>query len=227
MQLPTPLEPESIVQDLAAFAGVPRSNPSRISIWSCNFGGDRPSYSLDQQHIVNLYSVAKADIPPTSVFDVGIIERWKIVNALIVQPHVSHGSLGLDIAAKEGPALATQVAFPLLERIAQNWTKAWNDDGALLFDIPEEAGLLSRAGNPKSRKSGETLYGFSDRMQILRWRLDAQCREVLDNFDTALAHPDISVGDCAQPLFRRLSNRRNAWAHGHAEVPPVIVPRAF
>ena len=212
------LTPDAVLEDLFAFAGARRSVPSKSRVWSVHFGGARPSYRLDEKHVHNLYSIAKSNVLPTTVFDDGAVSRWQTMNALAVQDHVAHGSLGPDIPVEQAMPLATLLAFPLLELVAQRISRAWDDDGTLLLDVPAEAGLLTRSGAPKTLAKGNSLFGFGDRMQLLCWKLPSDYRQAFDHFDSMIARPDINVPGTlpAAPLFYRLASRRNAWAHGHA-----------
>jgi hypothetical protein len=212
------LTPEAVFEDLLAFAGANRPVPSTSRIWSVHFGGARPSYTLDEKHVRNLYAISKSSVTPNAIFDAGVIARWQTMNALAVQDQVTHGSLGPDIQVEQAMPLATLLAFPLLELVAQRVSQAWNDDGTLLVDIPPEAGLLNRSGAPKTPSKGSSLFGFADRMQLLRWKLPSGYRHAFDAFDARIARPDIDVPGAvaAAPLFYRIASRRNAWAHGHA-----------
>jgi hypothetical protein len=218
MMRPPALTFDAVVEDLAAFCGARRPVPSKCLVWSTHFGGARPSYTLDEKHVQNLYSIAKSQVPTNEIFDSSAVSRWKTMNGLAVQGHVTHGSLGPDVPLEQAMPLATLLAFPLLELVAQRISNAWDNDGVLLLDVPAEAGLLSKSGAPKTPAKGSSLFGFADRMQLLRWKLPSDCREVLDAFDSRIARPDVNVPGAspAPPLFYRLASRRNAWAHGHA-----------
>ncbi len=218
MTRPPALTPEAVLEDLFAFAGAHRPVPAKRRVWSVHFGGARPSYTLDEMHVRNLYSIAKSNVSPNTIFDAGAIARWQTMNALAVQDHVTHGSLGPDIQVEQAMPLATLLAFPLLELVAQRVSRAWDDDGILLLDVPAEAGLVNRKGAPKTPAKGSSLFGFADRMQLLRWNLASDYRDAFDAFDSRIARPDINVPGAlpAAPLFYRIASRRNAWAHGHA-----------
>lgn len=218
MARPPALTIDAVLEDLAAFCGAPRPVPSRCRVWTTHFGGARPSYTLDAKHVHNLYSIAKSHVPMNAVFDSSAISRWQTMNGLAVQRHVTHGSLGPDIPVEQAMPLATLLAFPLLELIAQRISHAWDNDGVLLLDVPAEAGLLTKKGAPRTPAKGSCLFGFADRMQLLRWKLPSDYRQVLDAFDSRIARPDINAPGAspAAPLFYRLASRRNAWAHGHA-----------
>ncbi len=211
-----PISLDAAIEDMVVFAGGSRSVPSKWRRHEIRFGGARPSYNLDDRHIRNFYASSKANIAPTFCFPDALIVRWQLMAALIVQRHVEHGSLGPDVDVDAGSALGALVGFPLLERVAQLWTGAWDDHGRLVIDIPEEVGLLSPQGSPKSMKAGARLSRFDDRMNVLRSALRPDLRGVLDAFDEALARPALAGGPIAPRLFTRMAQRRNAWAHGAA-----------
>jgi hypothetical protein len=216
MDVPNALSIDAVIEDMAAFTGIERAFPSRVVIQNFQFGGAQPSYKLDRKHVENLYEISRADMPPTFCFSASLVDRWKLMNSLIVQRHVVHGSLGPDIEVNTGSALATLIGYPLLERVAQVWTDAWDANGKLKADIGEEVGLTDKSGKPRTRKAGDFLSGFGDRMLILRTKLTEDFRVGIDLFDKALSRPDFPGAREANPLFQRMSARRNAWAHGGA-----------
>lgn len=207
---------EKVIEDMEVFVGFKRPTPARTTRWESNFGGDRVSYLIDQKHIQNIFNVIQFNIAENDVFNQYIIERWKVVNALLVQSKIEGGSLGPHIDDRHGEALSTLAAFPLLEFIAQRWTNLWDEHGILTNDIPKTFGLVDRKANSRTLKSGERISSFYEKMQILRLHLPSEAQKLFDGFDKALRRPDLPGGPDAPPLFLRLSNRRNAWAHGQS-----------
>jgi hypothetical protein len=216
MSAPNALSLDAVIEDIAAFTGIERAVPAKVVIQNFQFGGAQPSYKLDRKHVANLYEISRADIPPTFCFSESLIDRWRLMNSLIVQRHVEHGSLGPDIRVNAGSPLATLIGYPLLERVAQVWTDAWDVNGKLKTALGEEVGLTDKSGKPRTRKAGDFLSGFGDRMLVLRSKLTDDFRVGLDLFDKALARPDFAGASGANTLFQRMSARRNAWAHGGA-----------
>jgi hypothetical protein len=207
---------DNIIEDMKAFVGIARPTITRPKLWECNSGGDRVSFNLDKHHIERMFLVSQNEIHETRVFDNFIIERWKLSNALATQNMIMGGSLGPFIDCRHAEALSTLSSFPLLELIAQRWTNLWDENGKMISDFPQDRGLVDKKGNTKSFKAGAGISSFYEKMQILRMHLDPDARSCLDDFDSALRRPEIAGGQLAQPLFLRLSNRRNAWAHGQS-----------
>lgn len=207
---------ESIYKDMLAFVGARRAIPSKLKIFSSNFGGDRLSYHIDEDHIRNFAKIVTSELKTNEVYSPIVIYRWRLVNTLLVQRWIVGGSLGPHIDCENGEALSTLVAFPLLEFIAQKWTNAWDDSGKAIVEIPAEAGLLAKNGKPKCIKLGARVSSFYDKMQILAFNLYDEFKAILEKFDHYLRRPDIEGLKPAPNLFLRLGNRRNAWAHGQS-----------
>lgn len=202
-------------ETIAGFKGLiqPRGN---IVLFKETFDSNEISFSIDAEHVKYFYFISATDIPENDVFSHLIVERWKIMNALMIQRHIQSGSLGAFIEAKNGYPLATLVGFPLIEIISQKWTLLWNDDGCLIEDIPAQAGLKSRTGKPKLYKRGEFISNFFHKFEILKAHIDHTHAAFFDRFDNATRKSGIhgiEIQDY-RPLMIRLEGSRNSWMHG-------------
>lgn len=171
-------------------------------------GGRYPS-------VIDISQLNSSEIKP---FGGEAIRRWILLNDLIICRF--RGSKDISSVLKhEMPNLACLVGFPLLEDVARFLSKAWDEDGILLTDIPISLGLYTVDSNGNARekyyRKGQRIISFVHKLFIMKNVLPPTPQRTLDNLDKRLQKPFIGT-EKMSPLFDRLGFHRNLWSHGRS-----------
>jgi hypothetical protein len=142
-----------LCDNMKAVIGIPRAIPEQPLVWESNFGAARMSITIDRSLIQYLHYSTNNITKKSEVFTELTIERWKLVNALICQRFIENGSLGPMVDVNHSNALASLVAFPLIEDICMKWTKHWDQFGKVLQPIGENYNLVNEKGEVRKYKS--------------------------------------------------------------------------
>jgi hypothetical protein len=181
------------------------------------FGCHGYSISVSQIHIDYLQALSDTITPNLPIFDSNSIDRWKLINELLVAgfaPRIP----GTKKISDQFPALAALAAFPTLEEISRRLAGCWDEDGILSRDIPASDGVTiwkNGASAPKIYKSGQRIVILSNKLQLAHNALNPKLRKIIESLDIALQRPMIDGMESAMsPLYSRLEYFRDHWVHG-------------
>jgi hypothetical protein len=165
-----------------------------------------------------LADVNSAMLPAPAEFDNTAIERWHLMNDLVIGG-LSHGFAEENRIARHYTALAALVAFPTLEELARQVCGHWDEDGRPTREIPISEGIVTREGDsrvkPEAFKGGRRVVQLSHKLQLMHKALDPGLAHILDGVDRVSRRSPIQ-GDPTQlaPLYDRLQHFRDRWVHG-------------
>jgi hypothetical protein len=204
-------------ENMSAFIGCRREDPSQIRRMEANWGGDKLSIRVDEALILYLWGFHSRtpEFPP--IFDADTLKKWKAVTIFACGKYVSikdPEGVSMDLVSpilieKElYSSLSALAGFPLLENIARKISKKWDDHGKII----ESFCILG-----KDYKVNQTISSFKDKMHVMMLSMPSQTQEHWSNIDKLTRRPDIEgcPYDDIPSLFERLHKRRNSWAHGH------------
>ena len=182
------------------------------------FGYHGYSISVFQLHVDYLNAVNESIAPMAPIFDSDAIDRWKLVNELLVAgfaPRIP----GTKQMSDQFPALAALAAFPTLEEIARRLANCWDADGRLCRDITERDGvtLWNNDGTEtiKTYKEKQRIVILSNKLQLAHQTLEPRLRKTIESLDTVLRRSMIEGLDAPMsPLYVRLQHYRDSWVHG-------------
>ena len=150
------------------------------------FGYHGYSISVFQLHVDYLNAVNESIAPMAPIFDSDAIDRWKLVNELLVAgfaPRIP----GTKQMSDQFPALAALAAFPTLEEIARRLANCWDADGRLCRDITERDGvtLWNNDGTEtiKTYKEKQRIVILSNKLQLAHQTLEPRLRSPVNPYD--------------------------------------------
>ncbi|MCA3061814.1 MAG: hypothetical protein ING69_07980 [Rhodocyclaceae bacterium] len=157
-------------------------------------------------------------VPDLPAFDVGTIERWQLVNDLLVE------GLPPSLAARSrilsgSSMLACLAVFPTLEEVARMISMRWDEDGVLQEAVVSSDNLSTwkpdGTSEPKVYKVGHRIVVLSHKLQLMHKALDPRLAALLDTLDQAFRRPMIQgLNQPMSPLYERLQYFRDHWLHG-------------
>jgi hypothetical protein len=182
------------------------------------FGFHGYSITAFRSHIDYLESLNLALVPVLPAFDRDAINRWKLVNELLLTGFVNPPS-GPSQLSDQFPALAALAAFPTLEEVARRLCNRWDEEGQLLADVPISDGVVTwkpdGTEEPKSYKAGHRIVVLSHKLQLMDLSLDPRLRKTIASLDAILRRPMIvGLNQPMSPLYERLQFFRDNWVHG-------------
>ena len=182
------------------------------------FGFHGYTISVSEAHVQYLQSLVLTLVPNLPGFDADAINRWKLVNELLIAGFV-RGPAGEQRLSDQFPALAALAAFPTLEEVARRLSGRWDEEGKLLREVPLSDGIYKRKqdGNeePKTYKTGQRIVELAHKLQLLDLSLDARLRQTIASLDLLLRRPMVEGMDQPMsPLYERLQYFRDHWVHG-------------
>lgn len=182
------------------------------------FGFHGYSITVFPSHIDYLTAISSVIVPDLPAFDVNAIDRWKLINELLLVGFAP-APPGTNRIASQLPALAALAAFPTLEEIARQLSNRWDEEGKLLQDIPLSDGIVTwkpdGTSEPKTYKVGKRIVALSHKLQLMDLSLDPRLRGTISSLDTALRRPMIDgMEQPMSPLYERLQFFRDRWVHG-------------
>jgi len=182
------------------------------------FGFHGYTITVFRSHIDYLNALSLALVPVPPAFDRDAINRWKLINELLLVGFVK-GPPGTPQLSDHFPALAALAAFPTLEEAARRLCNRWDEEGVLLADVPVSDGVVTWKPNgteePKSYKTGHRIVVLSHKLQLMDLSLDPRLRKTISSLDAVLRRPMIEgVKQPMSPLYERLQFFRDNWVHG-------------
>lgn len=182
------------------------------------FGFHGYTITVFRSHIDYLDSLNLALVPDLPAFDRDAINRWKLVNELLLTGFRNPPS-GASQLSDQFPALAALAAFPTLEEVARRLCNRWDEEGKLLADVPVSDGVVTwkpdGTEEPKSYKAGHRIVVLSHKLQLMDLSLDPRLRKTIASLDAVLRRPMIEgVKQPMSPLYERLQFFRDNWVHG-------------
>ena len=185
----------------------------------CSLGFHGYSINVFQSHIDYLNAINSVIRPDLPVFDLDTIERWKIINELLLASLINPDLPGTNSHNRHFPSLAALVAFPTLEEIARLISKRWSEDGKLFADAPlsDRIGTWHPDGSVKLRAyhKGEQIVDLSHKLQLMHLSLDPKLQITFSDIDAELRRPMADgMTQPMSPLYARLKFFRDRWVHG-------------
>jgi hypothetical protein len=182
------------------------------------FGFHGYSISVYEDHVDYLQSLSFTLVPDLPVFDADAIDRWKLINELLISGFV-RSPPGQKKLSDQFPALAALAAFPTLEEVARRLSGRWDEDGKLLREVSRSDGVYKRypdgATEPKPFKKGQRIVELAHKLQLLDLSLDPRLRKTIASLDSVLQRPMATGMDQSMsPLYERLQYFRDHWVHG-------------
>lgn len=151
------------------------------------------------------------------VFDKTLVHRWKTLNDLLINTYRPEGEIPEQLVS-EFPTFAALLGFPLLEEVARRISRAWDEEGRLLVDIPETIGLtrIDSKGKVQAKdyKKGHRIVDLSHKLYLMKSVLDADVQRGFDEVDATMKTPLLDTDGEMAPVFERLAYFRDMWSHG-------------
>ncbi|MCA2919883.1 MAG: hypothetical protein IM445_07280 [Microcystis sp. M015S1] len=189
-------------------------------LWFQQFGYHGYGISVHTSHLHHLAALNGYLAPDAPAFDNGAIERWKLVNDLLLeglQPQPDGASRILTSARM----LACLTAFPTLEEVARNIASRWDEEGLVLRPVTISDGVSTwkpdGSREPKTYKAGQRIVVLAHKLQLMHRALDPRLANILATLDTAFQKPLVSgLDQPMSPLYERLQYYRDHWLHGRS-----------
>jgi hypothetical protein len=199
------------------------STTEQPSVWYNQFGYHGYSINIYAWHIDYLNALNLVLQPELPVFDADAINRWKLINELLLTGFVTATTApvsGSDNLSRQFPALAALAAFPTLEEVARRISNRWDEEGLVLTDILESEGIIEwkpdgEPAKPKSYKKDHRIVVLSHKLQLMDLSLAPELRRTIASLDAVLRRPMIDgINSPMSPLYSRLQFFRDQWVHG-------------
>ena len=192
--------------------------PERPFLFYSQFGFHGYTVSVFRTHFDFLNAISAVIAPDLPVFDANAIERWKLINELLLAGFTP-APIGTKAITSQLPALAALAAFPTLEEIARRVSNRWDEEGKLLQDVPLTDGVVTWKpdGTTENKKyeAGRLIVDLSHKLQLMDISLDPRLSRTIASLDKVLQRPMIQgLEQPMSPLYERLKFFRNQWAHG-------------
>jgi hypothetical protein len=209
-----------LTENMAAFVGCRRTHPSRVRRWESNFGGPKLSITVDDELINYIWNMPSKNTVFLPIFDSATLKKWNTVAVFACGKYVNIKDInGISselvdsslVDREHLSSIAALAGFPLLEDIARKISKKWDSNGRIIEELDKGTYNLSR-----TYKVGQLISSFRDKMQIMLSHLPDETKTHWAQFNRLTQHPDMPgiAHDPIPPIFERLHNRRNSWAHG-------------
>ncbi len=188
-----------------------------IGIYS-KFGYYGYSVLVYGSHLDYLSDLNAVIAPSAPQFDGEAIERWRLLNDLIVGG-LARGFPDADRISRHYTALAALVAFPTFEELARRVCGRWDEDGRPTREIPLAEGIVTREADgtvkPEEFKGRRRVVQLSHKLQLMHLDLHPGLARILEGIDRVSRRSPIE-GDTTQlaPLYDRLQYFRDRWVHG-------------
>ncbi len=198
------------------FGLVPEPEPSFMM--HSQFGFHGYTIRLFRTHIDYLNALSSVIEPVLPAFDANTIERWKLINELLLAGFSSVPT-GARKINRQLPALAALAAFPTLEEIARRVSNRWDEEGKLLRSVPFTDGVViwkaDGTTEPKEYKAGSLIVNLSHKLQLMDKALDPSLSRTIASLDKVLRRPMVEgIEQPMSPLYERLKFFRDQWSHG-------------
>lgn len=160
---------------------------------------------------------------PTTLFPhIDVMHRWYLLNSLLVlesQPPPMHVNTFYHdpeyYIADNRHLLATMVSFTLIEELAFQLSKKWDEQGivTVLLDNPR---LKGKSGNKRLYNVSEQISSFHHKLILLEESLPPNIQAFMFDMNKKLKGWGAIAGIDHQPkdLYTRLNEKRNSLAHG-------------
>jgi len=187
-------------------------------MWHSQLGFHGYNISVFQSHVDYLNALNSVITPDLPRFDANAIERWKLINELLLASFAST-SFDTNQITRNWPNLAALVAFPTLEEIARCISKLWDEEGVMLQAVLTTDGVAKWKEDgtsiPMSFTVGQQISNLSYKLQLMSLSLDPRLRSTIASLDAVLRCPMIEgIEQPMSPLYDRLKFFRDQWAHG-------------
>lgn len=148
------------------------------------------------------------------VFDDETIERWRLVNDLLVEGLQRTGAAKSRIS-KNATMLACLAAFPTLEEIARRISEKWQEDGTLVQSEKLRTWKPDGTFQTKDYKAGQRIVLLAHKLQLMHSALDPRLAELISGLDQSLQKSQIDgLNQPTGPLYEKLQYFRDHWLHG-------------
>ena len=186
-------------------------------LWINQFGFHGYSVTVSPSHIQYLSDLEGALNPYLPAFDADAIERWQLMNQLLIQG--LQNSQPFSRVTRNATTLAALVAFPTLEEIARKLSQRWDEDGIVKEPIVTEDGVVDWQENgttsPHTYKSGNRIVLLSHKLQLMQRSLDPRLAAILNSLSAVMQRSMITgIEQPMSPLYDRLEYFRNHWLRG-------------
>jgi hypothetical protein len=178
-------------------------------------------YSIDvfPAHINYVGAINAVIVPHLPTFDADSIERWKLLNELLLVTGLTGELPNTDRIIRHSTNLAALVAFPTLEHVSRCISNRWDEEGILSEDVPSTDGVRSwkpdGSMEPKTYKKGQRIVLLSHKLQLMDLALHPRLSETIKSLDLVLRRPmDEGMAQPMSPLYDRLQFFRDLWSHG-------------
>jgi hypothetical protein len=193
-------------------------SPEQPFLWYSQLGYHGYGISVHQSHLQYLEDLNAFLAPDLPAFDGETIERWQLVNELLVEglPPTRAGRSRISSGAS---MLACLAVFPTLEELARKISMRWDEDGVLKQAVVSSDNLSTWKPDgtfePKTYKAGHRIVVLSHKLQLMHKALDPRLANLLDTLDQAFRRPMIQgLDQPMSPLYDRLQYFRDHWLHG-------------
>jgi hypothetical protein len=192
--------------------------PDKPLLWYSQFGYHGYTIQVHRSHLQYLVDLNGFLTPDPQTFDAETIERWRLVNDLLIEglqpsPVVKTRILGY------APMLACLTVFPTIEEVARRISMRWNEEGLLERAVGPADNVSTwkpdGTSEQKVYKAGQRIVTLSHKLQLMHQALDPRLAALLSTLDHALQHPMYQGQDQAMsPMYARLQYFRDHWLHG-------------